>query len=228
MGEGLITTWGLPGLSRPQRPRPELCCGDVEETPGGQAEAALGAPGPVSSVLENEALVKLWGGAWRDLGSLQSSLSTWMQWGAPLGHILQGWSIVVRPGKAKRLCAHVSARVIACVGVSERLPAGTGELKGLACVTRKHCLWEDWRRTQKRVLSNVNGGPRRGVGIWLEEGAPGRRHWNREEWPRHCSWGRRGRNRPHAGWGEVISQRVETRIMAKQPETSYCWGPISQ
>lgn len=24
------------------------------------------------------------------------------------------------------------------------------------------------------------------------------------------------------------SQRVEMGIMAKQPETSYCWGPISQ
>lgn len=181
-------------------------------------------------LLEKGVLVKLWGGAWRDLGPLQSSPSTWMQWGAPPGHILQGWSTVIccgGPRKAKRLCAHVSACVTACIGVSERLSVGTGELKGLACITGKHRLWKVWR-TQKLVLLNVNGGPKRGVDVWPEEGAPGREHWEREEGPRHCSWGRRGRNRPHAGWGEVRSQRVEMGIMAKQPETSYCWGPISQ
>lgn len=26
----------------------------------------------------------------------------------------------------------------------------------------------------------------------------------------------------------LISQRMEMGVMAKQPETSYCWGPISQ
>ena len=157
-----------------------MCRGGVEEAPKGQAEEALGAPGPVRrSLLKKRVLVKLWGGAWRDLGSLQSSLSTWMEWGAPLDNILQGQSTVVRcrdPGQAKWLCAHVSACVTACVSVSERPSAGTGKLKGLACVTWKLCPWEVRGRTQKLVLSNVNGGPKRRVGIWQEEGAPGRGH----------------------------------------------------
>lgn len=39
----------FPVLARPQRPRPELCCGDVGKGPWGQAEAAVRAPGPVWS-----------------------------------------------------------------------------------------------------------------------------------------------------------------------------------
>lgn len=30
------------------------------------------------------------------------------------------------------------------------------------------------------------------------------------------------------GGGGVISQRMGLGVMAEQPETSYCWGPISQ
>lgn len=33
---------------------------------------------------------------------------------------------------------------------------------------------------------------------------------------------------PMLGGQGLISQRMEMGVMAKQPETSYCWGPISQ
>lgn len=33
---------------------------------------------------------------------------------------------------------------------------------------------------------------------------------------------------PMLGGEGLISQRMEMGVMAKQPETSYCWGPISQ
>lgn len=39
----------FPVLSRPRRSRTELCCGDAEERPWGQAEAAVMAPESVRS-----------------------------------------------------------------------------------------------------------------------------------------------------------------------------------
>lgn len=40
--------------------------------------------------------------------------------------------------------------------------------------------------------------------------------------------GGKGETGPMLGGEGVISQRMERGVMAKQPETSYCWGPISQ
>lgn len=49
-----------------------------------------------------------------------------------------------------------------------------------------------------------------------------------EEKPRHCSWGGKEETGPMLGGEGLISQRSGMGVMAKQPETSYCWGPISQ
>lgn len=40
--------------------------------------------------------------------------------------------------------------------------------------------------------------------------------------------GRRGGRRPHAGRGGGDKPKNADGVMAKQPETSYCWGPFSQ
>lgn len=37
-----------------------------------------------------------------------------------------------------------------------------------------------------------------------------------------------GRNRPHARRGRSDKPKNRDRVVAKQPETSYCWGPSSQ
>lgn len=49
-----------------------------------------------------------------------------------------------------------------------------------------------------------------------------------EERPKHCPWGGKGETGPMLGEEQVISQRTGMGVMAKQPETSYCWGPISR
>lgn len=40
-----------------------------------------------------------------------------------------------------------------------------------------------------------------------------------------CPWGGKGETGPMLGEERVVSQRTRMGVMAKQPETSYCWGP---
>lgn len=90
-------------------------------------------------------------------------------------------------------------------------------------------MWELWGRTQK--LHFVKG-------IWRAKEGSGHPAGRRSSWERDTAKGKKGpgtalgggkgETGPMLGGERARSQRMERGIMAKQPETSYCWGPISQ
>lgn len=73
----------------------------------------------------------------------------------------------------------------------------------------------------RNLCCKVSGVPRGEADIQQKEGAPGRGYLP-------MGRGGKGETGPMLGEERVISQRTGMGVMAKQPETSYCWGPISQ
>lgn len=104
----------FPVLSRPQRPRPELCCGDAQQGPRGQAEAAVRAPGPVRSRSSRErraGKVLGWGLETPGVPSELPLLPGWCGGLLVADLALQGQSTGISgqgPGEAEGLCAQVS------------------------------------------------------------------------------------------------------------------------
>lgn len=80
-----------------------------------------------------------------------------------------------------------------------------------------------WGRHRNLILSKASGRPKREMDIPQEgDTAKGKKG------PGTALGGGKGETGPMLGGEGVISQRMERGVMAKQPETSYCWGPISQ
>lgn len=128
------------------------------------------------------------------------------------------------PGKAEWLCAHVCKCVSLYLSVYERLSACLEKLKGHVCVTI-HGALGGLGKIQK-IMLNIKG-------AWRARWKSGHRAGRGSPWEVTAANGKaqalplgEGREKQAPCWvGMGDKPKNGVRVMAKQPETSYCWGP---
>lgn len=130
-----------------------------------------------------------------------------------------------RPGQVSDSCPRSGWNSPACVS----LPAGGGATRPCLCdpgsTPHQRFVGEYGNLRYQRVQRAREGsGHPAGWGIPWEWGTPA----NGKAQALPLGRLQQGRERPHAGWGGGEKRENRDGGMAKQPETSYCWGPISQ